>query len=57
MAAFETFGFDELLEDLKSLEIECPDCGQTFSIQLDDLPGSVTCPHCGIEIQVENENS
>ena len=55
MASLEIFGFDELLEDLNSLEIECPNCGQAFSIPVADLSGVVTCPHCNAEIQIESD--
>ncbi|UCE72925.1 MAG: hypothetical protein JSV56_07765, partial [Methanomassiliicoccales archaeon] len=29
-------------------EIECPACGQTFVIEIKDLPTEIQCPFCGV---------
>ena len=51
---------DEDDEDALELpaEIPCPACGETLTINAEDLEeGEVTCPHCGKELQIEVEMS
>ncbi len=50
---------DEDEEELElPAEIPCPACGETLTIDADDLAeGEITCPHCGKELQVELEIS
>ncbi len=55
MARFEFDGIDKVLADLNTLEIDCPDCGKTFEISVDDIGSVVTCPHCKAKIELQSE--
>lgn len=50
---------DEDDEELElPAEIPCPACGETLTIDVEDLEeGEITCPHCGKALQVEIESS
>ncbi len=52
---FNTDGFDELMDELSSVEIECLECGKPFSVSLDDFGTVVTCPHCNANIELISE--
>ncbi len=39
--------------------VACPDCKTRFQVLIDDLLvlGTVTCPHCGLVLEVDRECS
>lgn len=47
--------FDEVLGDAE-LEIDCPECEKSFEIQLNQVGTTVTCPHCGVGIELEKDD-
>lgn len=53
-AQFEFDSFDDILNDLESepFECTCSICGKQFEATQDDLlKPTVTCPHCGAELE------
>ena len=54
---FDTFGFDNMMNDLRSLsfDVECPGCRKSFSVSVRDVGSTVTCPNCGSTIKIESE--
>lgn len=57
MAAFEfdSNAFDDILEELQTITVPCPECGESFDISVDDMDSSVICPHCKSTISIESE--
>lgn len=55
MAKFEFDGIDDLMEDLNTIEIDCPNCDRSFEVNLNDIGSVVTCPHCKAKIELESE--
>lgn len=53
---FDDSVFDDIIEDLKHFEIDCPECEKSFEISINDIGKSVSCPHCGTEIQIQSES-
>lgn len=53
---FDESGFDDFLNDLSNIEIDCPECDHPFEFSLDDIGSTVKCPHCGVEIAIESED-
>lgn len=48
--------FDEVIGD-EEIDIDCPNCGQDFSVKLGQIGETVTCPHCGGKTKlVEDSN-
>lgn len=45
--------FDELIGD-SEIDIDCPNCEKEFQIKLGQVGTTVTCPHCGCQIKLEN---
>ena len=52
---FNSDGFDGLLDDLKTFEIDCPECDHPIEVSLDDISSVVKCPQCGADIKLESE--
>lgn len=52
---FNSDGFDGLLDDLKTFEIDCPECDHPIEVSLDDIGSVVKCPQCGADIKLESE--
>lgn len=54
---FDTSGFDNMMNDLRSLsfDVECPGCRKSFSVSVRDVGSTVTCPNCGSTIKIESE--
>ena len=54
---FDTSGFDNMMNDLRSLsfDVECPGCRKSFSVSVRDVGSTVTCPNCGSRIKIESE--
>ena len=48
-------GFDGLLDDLKTFEIDCPECDHPIEVSLDNIGSIVKCPQCGADIKLESE--
>ncbi len=44
----------EEMGDIRTLKIECPNCGKVFEVQVDmgKLPVTVQCPYCGTEGEI-----
>lgn len=40
---------------LKTLDIECSSCGGEFSVNDKRRPFEITCPHCGVKGEIEQE--
>jgi len=40
---------------LKALEIVCPDCCKEFTVNDKRRPFRITCPHCGVKGEIEEE--
>lgn len=52
---FNSDGFDGLLDDLKTFEIDCPECDHPIEVSLDNIGSIVKCPQCGADIKLESE--
>lgn len=52
---FDDSAFDNIEDILSHFEIDCPKCGHSFEISLDDVGEIVVCPHCNIGIKIESE--
>lgn len=52
---FNSDGFNGLLDDLKTFEIDCPECDHPIEVSLDDIGSVVKCPQCGADIKLESE--
>lgn len=52
---FNSDGFDDLLDGLKTFEIDCPECDHPIEVSLDDIGSIVKCPQCGADIKLESE--
>lgn len=52
---FNSDGFDGLLDDLKTFELNCPECNHSIEVSLDDIGSIIKCPQCGIDIKLESE--
>lgn len=48
--------FDEVLGDAE-IDIDCPECEKSFSVQLNQIGTAVTCPFCGSEIELEADEN
>lgn len=46
--------YDELIGDA-DIDIECPECGLEFGIQINQIGSTVTCPHCGVDVELLEE--
>ena len=55
MVSFDFDGIDDLMDDLKIFEIDCPECEYTFEVSVDDICSTVTCPHCKTKITLESK--
>lgn len=49
---FNSDGFDGLLDDLKTFELNCPECNHSIEVSLDDIGSIIKCPQCGIDIKL-----
>lgn len=52
---FNSDGFDGLLDDLKTFELNCPECNHSIEVSLDDIDSIIKCPQCGTDIKLESE--
>ena len=54
---FDSSGFDDMMKDLKSFsfDVECPGCKKSFSVSVNEVGSTVTCPNCGATIHIESE--
>lgn len=52
---FDSSAFDDVLEEIKFFDIECPECHRSFEFSTDDIGKIVLCPHCGRKIKIEAE--
>ena len=55
MAKIEFDGIDDLIKDLDTIAIDCPDCGRSFEVKLDDIGSVVTCPYCKSKIELQSK--
>ncbi len=44
--------FDEVIGE-SEIDIDCPGCGISFDIQIQQIGSTVVCPHCGQKIELE----
>jgi len=56
MARFEFDGIDDVLKDLNTIEVDCPECDKPFEFQLSDIGSVVTCPHCQANIELVGDS-
>lgn len=51
-------GLENLVDAIKGgkIDIDCPNCGKSFVIELRQTGGKVACPHCGTLISFNKKS-
>ena len=51
-------GLENLIDVIKGgeIDIDCPNCGKSFVIELRQTDGKVACPHCGTVITFKGKD-
>ena len=56
MATFKFEGIDDVLEDLDTIKVDCPECENAFEFMISDIGVTVNCPHCQADIVLESKS-
>ena len=53
---YEEIDYDDDDDEFEEFEVECPNCGETISVDEDTImEGSIECPNCGETLEFEIE--
>lgn len=51
----DDFNIEDMLNELKEFEIDCPIWGKALALSISDAGSIITCPHCKNDIEIKSE--